>query len=259
MSLSSLFISTAYAAEEGISVKLAPYILGEVAGFPITSTMFTTWLVMLGLVVFAFFVGRRVKLIPSWVQSLTELVIGGVYDYVVEVLENRQLAKRYFPIIMTIFIFVLAINWAGLLPGVTAFGIYDGDGHLTPLLYPAATDLNITLAFALVAFLTVEVAGVLAIGFFRYAGKFLNFKSPLAFVIGLIEFISELARLISFSFRLFGNIFAGKTLIVVAMFFVPFLLPIPLLAFEVFVGFIQAFIFAVLTLFFIKLAVAEPH
>jgi F-type H+-transporting ATPase subunit a len=115
------------------------------------------------------------------------------------------------------------------------------------------------LAFAIIAFLTIEMAGIVALGTFRYLGKFFNFHSPLAFIIGIIELISEIARLISFSFRLFGNIFAGKTLIVVIMFFVPYLVPVPLLAFEVFVGFIQAFIFSVLTLFFIKLAVATPH
>jgi F-type H+-transporting ATPase subunit a len=100
---------------------------------------------------------------------------------------------------------------------------------------------------------------VITLGLFKYGGKFINFHSPLGFVIGLIELISEIARLISFSFRLFGNIFAGKTLLVVVMFFVPYVLPVPLLAFEVFVGFIQAFIFSILTLFFIKLAVTEPH
>jgi F-type H+-transporting ATPase subunit a len=135
----------------------------------------------------------------------------------------------------------------------------EHDGHFTPFLYPANTDLNITLAFAIIAFLTIEFAGFATIGFFKYAGKFINFSSPLAFIIGIIELISELARLISFSFRLFGNIFAGKTLLVVIMFFVPYVVPVPLIAFEVFVGFIQAFIFSILTLFFIKLAAAEPH
>ena len=101
--------------------------------------------------------------------------------------------------------------------------------------------------------------GVLAIGVFKYAGKFLNFHSVGGFFLGILELISELARLISFSFRLFGNIFAGKTLLVVAIFFVPYILPVPIMAFEVFVGFIQAFVFAILTLFFIKLAVEEPH
>jgi F-type H+-transporting ATPase subunit a len=256
--LSLGLIETAHAAE-GISVKLAPYVLGEFYGVPITATLVTTWLTM-GLLLALVLVGtRRLTLVPAGkLQQVFEVVVGGVYDYMADVLESKSMARKYFPIVMTIFLFVLSLNWVGLLPGVTAFGT-SHDGHITPWLYPAATDLNITLAFAIVAFLTIEMAGVVALGTFRYLGKFFNFHSPLGFVIGLIELVSEIARLISFSFRLFGNIFAGKTLLVVVMFFVPYVVPVPLLAFEVFVGFIQAFIFAVLTLFFIKLAVAEPH
>jgi F-type H+-transporting ATPase subunit a len=200
--------------------------------------------------------------IPGRSQSIAEVLVGGVYDYMTSVLESKEMARRYFPVVMTIFLFVLSLNWVGLLPGVTSIGMYEEHGgttHFTPFLYPAATDLNITIAFAIVAFLTIEIAGVLALGLWRYTGKFINFSSPLAFVIGIIELISELARLISFSFRLFGNIFAGKTLLVVIMFFVPYIVPVPLIAFEVFVGFIQAFVFAILTLFFIKLAAEAPH
>lgn len=253
----------AYAASEGITVKLAPYIVGEVFGVPITATLITTWLTMALLIVLAVIVRRQLATVPGKLQNVIELLFGTVYDYMAEVLESRSLAQKYFPIIMTIFVFILALNWVGLLPGVTSIGMYvpsEGGGEsFIPFLYPAATDLNITIAFAIVAFFTIELAGVLAIGLFKYTSKFINFKSPLAFVIGIIELISELARLISFSFRLFGNIFAGKTLLVVITFFVPFIVPVPLIAFEVFVGFIQAFVFAILTLFFIKLAVEEPH
>lgn len=251
-------IETAYAAEEGIHVALKPYVVGEVFGVPLTATMITTWLTMILLVAAAIYLNRNLALVPKKLQSVAEMVVGGVYDYMSNVLESRTLAMKYFPIVMTIFIFVLSLNWIGLLPGVTSIG-FNHDGHFTPLFYPAATDLNITIAFAIIAFLTIEVAGVVAVGAFKYAGKFINFHSPLGFIIGIIELISELARLISFSFRLFGNIFAGKTLLVVVMFFVPYIVPVPLIAFEVFVGFIQAFVFAVLTLFFIKVAVAEPH
>lgn len=259
MLLFSSLINTAYAAEEaGIHVALKPYIVGEFLGVPITATLLTTWLTMLILIVGAFIVRKRLTLVPGKLQSAAEIVVGGVYDYMSDVLESKKLATKYFPIVMTIFIFVLALNWVGLLPGVTSIG-YTHDGHFTPFLYPAATDLNITLAFALIAFLTIEIAGFATLGILKYGGKFINFSSPLAFIIGLIELISELARLISFSFRLFGNIFAGKTLLVVIMFFIPYIVPVPLIAFEVFVGFIQAFIFAILTLFFIKLAIAEPE
>lgn len=255
--------SPLYAASEGISVKLNPYVLGHVAGMPITATLMTAWLTMLILVGAAFLIRRRLTEVPSKVQNAVEMLIGSAYDYIENTLESKERAKRYFPVIMTIFVFILAMNWVGLLPGVTSIGFFEGHGdssHLIPLFYPPATDLNITIALALVAFVTIEVAGVAAIGLWRYTGKFINFKSPLAFVIGLIELLSELARLIAFSFRLFGNIFAGKVLLLVVMFLAtPYLLPVPLIAYEFFVGFIQAFIFAILTLFFIKLATEEPH
>lgn len=257
-----LGIATAYAAEGGISVKLAPYIVGEFLGVPITATMLTTWLTMAVLIGLAFLVKAKIATVPGKLQSVSEVMIGGVYDYMSEVLESKTMARKYFPVVMTIFLFVLALNWVGLLPGVTSIGLYevhDGVEHFTPLLYPAATDLNITIGFAIVALLSIQLAGILAIGLFKYAGKFINFTSILGFVIGIIELISELARLISFSFRLFGNIFAGKTLLLVAMFFIPYIVPIPLIAFELFVGFIQAFVFAILTLFFIKLATEAPH
>ncbi|MBY0538001.1 F0F1 ATP synthase subunit A [Patescibacteria group bacterium] len=257
-----LGIATAYAAEVGISVKLAPYIVGEFLGVPITATMLTTWLTMAVLIGLAFLVNAKIATVPGKLQSVFELIIGGVYDYMSEVLESKEMARKYFPIIMTIFLFVLALNWVGLLPGVTSIGLYevhDGAEHFTPLLYPAATDLNITIGFAIAAVVAIQLAGVLALGLFKYAGKFINFHSPIGFAVGIIELISELARLISFSFRLFGNIFAGKVLLLVVLFFVPYVVPVPLIFFEVFVGFIQAFVFAILTLFFIKLAMEAPH
>lgn len=251
------FISTAYAAEDSIHIALKPFIVGDFLGVPITATMITAWLTMLLLVVATFFIGRNLRMVPNKLQSISEMLIGGVYDYVKDVLGSRDLANRYFPIIMTIFVFVLSLNWLGLLPGVAAVGLYDSAGELTPVLYPSATDINITIAFAIVAFLTIQLAGVLALGVFKYTGKFINFKSPFGFIMGIIDLISELTRLISFSFRLFGNVFAGKTLLVVVIFFVPYFLPVPMYAFEVLFGFVQAFIFAILTLFFIKLAITE--
>lgn len=256
----------AHAAEtaehSGISIHLAPEIVGHLFGIPITNTLITVWFVMALLFILAFFVRRNLTLVPGKLQVLFEEMINGVFEYVEGVLESKHLARKFFPLIMTIFIFILAINWVGLLPGVTSIGLYethDGVEKFVPLLYPANTDLNITIAFAIIAFFAIEIAGVVLLGFWKYTGKFVNFKSPLAFFIGIIELFSEIARLISFSFRLFGNIFAGKTLLLIAMFFVPLIVPVPVLAFELFVGFIQAFVFAILTLFFIKLAIEAPH
>lgn len=260
-------IATAHAAE-GISVKLSPYVVGELFGVPITATMLTTWLAMLILVTLAAVVGKNLKAVPGKLQSIFEVIVGGAYDFVADTLESKALATKYFPILMTIFLFLLAMNWTGLLPGVTSVGFFEGHGeehHLIPLFYPPATDLNLAIAFAFIAMIVIEVAGITALGVWKYGGKFISFRGHtigerlISFIVGLIELISELGRLVSFSFRLFGNIFAGKTLLTVALFFVPLLLPIPILAYEVFVGFIQAGVFAFLTLIFIKLAVAEPH
>jgi F-type H+-transporting ATPase subunit a len=257
-----MFLQVAHAAGDGIAIHLAPPVLGHFFGIPLTSTMLTAWLTMFLLILGAALFRKRIRVVPGKVQVAVEALVGGAFDYMAGVLESKELAKKYYPIIMTIFIFILALNWIGLLPGFTAFGIFGdnhGEAELIPFFYPANTDLNMTIAIAVIAFVFIELAGVLAIGLWKYAGKFINFSSPLNFLIGIIELFSELARLISFSFRLFGNIFAGKTLLLIAMFFVPFILPVPILAFEIFVGLIQAFIFAVLTLFFIKLAIAEPH
>ncbi len=243
----------------GLDISLAPKIVGTFLGLNITASMLSAWLTMMILITLAYYIGKKMKAVPTKIQSLFEIIVGGAYAYVLDVLEDKKKADRYFPIIMTIFIFIVSINWVGLLPGVASIGFFDENNSLIPFLYPSATDLNITIGFAIVSVITIQLSGILAMGAWKYGGKFLNLSSPLGFVIGIIEFFSEIARLVSFSFRLFGNIFAGKTLLVVVMFLAPYFLPVPIYAYEIFVGFIQAAIFAILTLFFIKLATEEPH
>ncbi|XKT75055.1 MAG: F0F1 ATP synthase subunit A [Patescibacteria group bacterium UBA2103] len=245
--------------KEGISIHLEPTVLTHLFGLPITNTLITTVVVSLLLIIGAYFLGRNLKLVPGKTQAAVEAMIEFPYSFVRETLEyNEKLIKWVFPLVMTIFLFVLTANWFGLLPIIGAIGIMDHD-HFLPFFYPVNTDLNVTLALSVIALFAIEIAGIITLGALRYAGKFVNFKSPLAFAVGIIELFSELARLVSFSFRLFGNIFAGKVLILVVFSFIPLLVPVPLLGFELFVGFIQAAIFALLTLFFIKIAVAEPH
>ena len=146
-------LQTAHAAE-GISVKLAPYIVGEFFGISITATMLTTWLAMAILIGLALWVGKNLKKVPGKMQLVFEALVGGVYQYVEDTLESKELARKYFPILMTMFLFLLVMNWVGLLPGVTTIGLFEGhgsDSHLIPFFYPPATDLNIAIAFALVA------------------------------------------------------------------------------------------------------------
>lgn len=246
--------------EEGIHIALSPYVLGEFWGLPITSTLFTSWIVVILLLVAAFFFGKNLKMVPGKAQVALEGVVGGTLGYMEEVLEDKALARKYFPLVITIFLYIATANLIGLFPFIGAIGIHAEDGHgLIPLFYPVNTDLNVPLALAVIAFVTIEFAGITAMGFLKYAGKFVNFKSIIGFIVGIIELVSEVARLLTFSFRLFGNIFAGKVLILLALAFLPYILPVPLLFYEVFVGIVQALIFALLTLFFIKIAVTEPH
>ncbi len=243
----------------GIHIALAAEELGTAAGIPITNTLVMSLIVFAMLAAVAVRYGRKISLIPGRVQALLELLVEGAYDYMTTTLESRDLARKYFPLIMTIFLFIAAANVVHFVPGIGSLTFDNSHGETVPLLRSVNTDLNATLALTIIAVIAIEVAGVAALGFFAYAGKFINFSSPLNFIVGLIELVSEVSRLVSFSFRLFGNIFAGEVLIGVVGFFVPYLLPVPLMAFETFVGILQGIVFAMLVLFFIKLAIMMPH
>ena len=242
----------------GIHVELKATTLTHILGLPITNSLLMTWIVMAILIIFAIFFGRSLKMIPGKLQAGIEWLFEGAYNYIAETLESDVLAKRFFPLLATIFIFVLVANELEFFPGVGSIGFFHG-GVLTPLLRAPSADLNLTLALAMISFFTIEITGLATLGFFKYAGKYVNVKSPVGFAVGLIEIISNLGRLISFSFRLFGNIFAGEVLILVVTYFIPYIGPVPVMLFEIFVGFVQAAIFALLTLFFIKIAIMEPH
>jgi len=254
----------AHAAEEGaeygssMHVVLKAEQIGSLFGFPITNSLVMTLITTTLLISFALYFRKKIAMIPGKLQAGVEMLFEGVLDYMTETLESEKLARVFFPLIMTVFLFLLVANELAFIPGVGSIYI-EYMGTNIPFLRAPAADLNMTLALAIIAFMVIEIAGIAVLGFFKYAGKYVNFSSPVNFVVGIIELISNVGRLISFSFRLFGNIFAGEVLIIVALFFVAYLVPVPLIAFEVFVGFIQAVVFSMLILFFIKLAIMEPH
>ena len=244
---------------EGLQISLAPAHIGNLWGFPITSTLLTSWLTVAVLLIGAYFIGKSLRLVPGKGQIAVEGILGFGLGYMEQTLEDKALARKYFPLVMTIFLFILGANFISLLPFIGPIGIHNAKGGLTPLFYSVNTDFNIPLALAIIAFIAIEFAGITALGFLKYFNKFVNFKSVIGFIVGIIELISEVARLLTFSFRLFGNIFAGKVLIMLALAFIPYFLPVPLLVYEAFVAVIQAAVFALLTLFFIKIAVTEAH
>ncbi len=143
------------------------------------------------------------------------------------------------------------------MPGVGSVTIGRG-ADAVPLFRSPGSDLNFTLALALIAVTMVNVFGIAAMGLKERLSVFFNFSSPINFFVGILELVGEFARIISFTFRLFGNVFAGEVLLAIMALLVPYLVPLPFMFLEVFVGFIQAFIFGMLTLVFVALAVT-PH
>lgn len=290
----------------GIMLPAEPIPIGP---FTLPNTFIATLIADVTLLVLAFAATRNMQEVPSGLQNFVEWVIEIFYNLTEDIAGDN--AKRWFPVIMTIFLLVIVSNWWELIPGVDSIGIIaheegathgfelsggpglyilrnpaevefgthaegeaepeaggehhlvygpqivDGKayGEMLPFVRAAATDLNFTLALALIAVALVQYYGVQALGL-SYFSKFINLKGGFMGVfVGLIELASEIARIISFAFRLFGNIFAGQVLLFIMAFLVPFFLPVPFYGLELFVGFIQAFVFAMLALVFFSTAI----
>jgi F-type H+-transporting ATPase subunit a len=213
--------------------------------------------VLVVLCILAVTLKKKLTMVPGMFQNIVEIMVDGALGFMDSVLGNRKTSEKYLPIVFSIFLFVLFSNWFGLIPGVGSITIGQGAAAV-PLLRSPASDLNFTLAIALIAVTMVNVFGVAAMGLRNRLSVFFNFASPLKFFVGILELLSEFARIISFTFRLFGNVFAGEVLLAIMALLVPYLIPLPFMFLEVFVGFIQAFIFGMLTLVFVALAVT-PH
>lgn len=245
--------------------------------FVVTNTMINAWVAVLFFVVLALILSRKRAEVPHGLQNFAEWLLETGLSFAESVTGNREQAKRFFPLAMTIFLFVLFSNWLGLLPGTGSIGIFQlhqGHVELIPLLRPASSDLNLTLAMASFSVLVTHIFGVFAIGIWKHANKFVNLrgiahafpKGPMAvmiacieFLVGLIELVGEGAKTLSLSLRLFGNVFAGEVLLTVLSGILAFGLPIPFYFLELLVGIIQATVFAVLVLAFASVATMEPH
>lgn len=241
-------------------IEIAAEKLFYFGGFAVTNTLVTSWIVVALLVGTAILVYKRLALVPAGLQNVFEFFVEGFLSLMEGVLGSRLLAEKYLPIVATVFLFILASNWLGIIPGIGSIGFFEEVDHhirFVPLLRSAASDLNVTLALATVTVFIIHIAAVGAIGLKLHLSKFFSFKGPIEFFVGILELVSEFAKIISFSFRLFGNIFAGEVLLVVTAFLVPYGAPIPFLMLEVFVGFVQALVFAMLTTVFISIAVSH--
>ncbi len=354
--------------------------LADIGFFPLLNTYVTSVLVVIMLCAVTYFGLRKLNMVPGGLQNVIEGVAEALYNICITTAGEKN-ARRFFPVIATIFVYIWIANWMALLPGFLSIGkvqevsahhfhheatvlretagigfIMPGQGEIEfhvdeaacapiddeideakaaghdtaelkeakkdciehereraidaqlakaagikvdtsacedlhdhekevcetdiklehaeearakldadgkkigiviPYLRSMNTDINSPLSIAIMALIFIEFWGITALGFFKYAGKFLNFSSPIYFFVGILEFIAEIARIISFTFRLFGNMLAGEILLLVMTFLAPFLVALPFYGLEVFVGAIQAFVFAMLTLVFAVLAVSS--
>jgi len=239
-----------------VEISLKAEQLFSIGNFGVTNGLLLAAIVSLILIVFSIFFKSKIKMVPGKLQGVVEMGVETLLGLMESVLGSRQAAEKYLPLIATIFIFILTSNWLGLLPGVGSFIFKEGHAGV-PLLRSPAADLNFTLALAIIAVFATNFFGIVILGIFKHLKKFLNFSNPINFFVGILEFLSEISRIISFSFRLFGNIFAGEVLLAIMFFLLPYIVPVPFLLLEFFFGMIQAFIFAMLTLVFLASHIAK--
>ena len=238
-------------------ISLAAETIGHLGPLPVTNALLVSWIVTACFVLAAFLIRARLHVIPGKVQSAVELIVEFLLSLMDSVTGSRRTSERVFPLVASLFLFIIALNWFGLFPGVGSIGIetiHGGREVFVPFFRGGNADLNSTLALALIAVFATHFWGLRELGVVRHLGKFFNVRNPIAFFVGLLELVSEFAKIISFSFRLFGNIFAGEVLLIVVAALVPYGAPLPFLGLELFVGFIQALVFAVLTLVFLQIA-----
>jgi F-type H+-transporting ATPase subunit a len=266
----SAFATEAEPAEHGVSLK--PQMLVDFGhGFGITNSMLVTWIVAVVIIIFAQIATRRVQRIPSGAQNFWEWLVESLYNFLENII-GRELVRKGFWFYATIFIFILFVNLCGLIPGIgtVGWGQYDPSGnfHVTrPLFRGGNADLNMTTAMSAVFFVMWFVWAIQANGvggFLRHlfgpkgetTGIIKILMLVIFFAVGWLEVVSILFRPVALSFRLFGNIYAGESILEAMSTMVPWLspiLPIPFYFLEVLVGFVQALVFMLLTAVFTML------
>jgi len=253
----------------------------HIGNFIVTNALLTSALAFIVILGISLAVRRRIRLVPTGIQNAIESLIEvflGIFD---DVTGSRRKSLQLAPVVLSFFFFVLINNWMGILPGVGAFGqvVAHGEEHFfIPYLRGGTADINTTLALGTLGVVLSHIFGVIAIGWWKYLNKFVNIKAfleipgkirkdpmiilvnPIKAFVSFLEIISELAKVASLSFRLFGNIFAGEVLLASISAILAWGAPIPFLFLEVLVGFIQALIFAMLVLTYVTInTTAEEH
>jgi len=248
--------------------------IAHFGNFTVTNALFTSWIVVFILIVLAVVLKIKIKKIPKGIQNFFEIIIEGAESLCDQVTNSRAITNKAFPIVFTVFMIVLLNNWMGILP-LGGFGLIEMGEHgkmFIPLIRSGTADVNGTLPLAIMSVIGANIFGILSIGLWKSLNKYVNLNAlgsiftkirkdpavimtaPIMFAVGFIEFVGEFAKVASLSFRLFGNVFAGEVLLASMGSIIAYALPTPFLLLEVFVGAIQAFIFAILTLVYYTIA-----
>jgi F-type H+-transporting ATPase subunit a len=235
-----------------LDISLRPEYIVSVGGFALTNTFLTSVLVtilLFGAALFFYYdKGNETHIFIKIVRVL----IWELLKLIDTVTESRSLSKKILPLASTFFIFIIVANLLGLIPGyLGSFYMQTVNGKVALLRSPNS-DLTITLALAFLSVFAIQFFSLQELGLRNYIKRFINLTNPINFIIGFFDLLSEGVKILSFSFRLFGNLFAGEILLLITAFLVPYILPLPFMILEIFVGIIQAFIFTMLTLTFIK-------
>lgn len=241
-------------------VALAAEKLVHLGPIPITNSLVTTWIVTFILIGAAYLATKGATLVPNKLQNIAEAMIETLQDLVTTIAPDR--AKVFLPIVASFFFFILFGNYFGLLPGIGTIGFYapSVDGQtFVPYLRSINSDLNTTAALAIVSLIVTHYLAIKYLGIWQYLAKFIS-VNPIFLFVGILELIGEATKIVSLSFRLFGNIFAGEVLLTTASTkLFAFIIPIPFYFLEILVGFVQALIFAMLTLVFMTILTSKAE
>jgi F-type H+-transporting ATPase subunit a len=251
----------------------------NIGNFQVTNSLINSWLAVFVLVVFFVLVRMNLRKVPGKLQNIFEVILEGAMSLVDSVTNDRRITNKIFPIVLSLFLFILLNNWLGLLPVVGSIGynaVHDGHSVFVPLFRAGTADINTTLALSILMVIGSNIFGIMAIGAWKTFNKYVNLKAlggiftkfrkdknviivaPITFFVGVLELIGEMAKVASLSFRLFGNVFAGEVLLASMAAIFLYILPGPFLFLEVFIGLIQALIFSLLASVYFTIA-AQDH
>lgn len=252
--------------------------VAHIGDFQITNALITSWAAVIIIALVAFTIRAKIKEVPKGIQNFFEAILEAALDLCDQVTGERKISQAIFPLAFCVFLFILVNNWLGLLP-LGGFGVvHEGEQGATfiPFLRSGTADINTTLGLAVMAVIAANIFGIISVGAWKAFNKYINIRgfgqvfthikkdptvlvvAPVNFFVGILELIGEFAKVASLSFRLFGNIFAGEVLLLAMAAIFPYILPVPFLFLEIFVGLIQALIFAILVLVYFTIA-AQDH